>query len=131
MNRTFIVADCAEDDFGQWATDEAGEQGYIDDERSCFWTWDNNVPWQSSPFMGRQVKRRTGKGKGKGNGRFKRTGRAFFGDEQAQNPGWWSEEDFAWWSKGKKGKKGWSKGNGGLQKGGFSPSPTRQRRRQG
>ena len=33
MNRTFIVEDCAEDDFGQWATDEAtGEQGYIDDE---------------------------------------------------------------------------------------------------
>ena len=39
MNRTFIVEDFAEDDFGQWATDEVtGEQGYIDDERSCFWT---------------------------------------------------------------------------------------------
>ena len=42
MNRTFIVEDCAEDDF-EWATDEVtGEQGYIDDERSCFWTWDDN-----------------------------------------------------------------------------------------
>ena len=39
MNRTFIVEDHAEDDFGQRAKDEVtGEQGYIDDERSCFWT---------------------------------------------------------------------------------------------
>ena len=43
MNRTFIVEDCAEDDFGQWATDEVTcEQGYIDDERLCFWTWESN-----------------------------------------------------------------------------------------
>ena len=33
----------------------------------------------------------------------------------------WSEEDPAWWSKGKKGKKGLSKGNDGFQKGGFRP----------
>ena len=34
MNRTSIVEDYAEDEFGQWATDEVtGEQGYIDDER--------------------------------------------------------------------------------------------------
>ena len=40
-NRTFIVGDCVEDDFRQWATDEVtGEQGYIDDEQSCFCTWD-------------------------------------------------------------------------------------------
>ena len=95
-----------------------GEQGYIDDERSCLWTWDDNeYGWQSRPFNGRQVKRRKGKGKG----RSKRTGRAFFGDEQTHDPEWWSEEDFAWWSKGKKGKKGLSKGNDGLQKGGFRP----------
>ena len=32
-NRTFIVENCAEDEYGQWATDEAtGEQGHIDDE---------------------------------------------------------------------------------------------------
>ena len=123
MNRTFIVEDCAEDDFGQWATDEVtGEHGYIDDERSCFWTWDyNEYAWQSRPFKGRQVKQRRGKGKGKGKGRSKRTGRAFFGEEQAQDPEWWSEEGFAWWSKGKKGKKGLSKGNDGFQKGGFRP----------
>ena len=37
MIRTIIVEDCAEDDFGQRATDEVtGEQSYIDDERSCF-----------------------------------------------------------------------------------------------
>ena len=47
------------------------------------------------------MKRRKGKGKGKGKGRSKRTGRAFFGDEQAQDSEWWSEEDFAWWSKRK------------------------------
>ena len=32
MNRTFIVEDCAEDEFGHWATDEVtGEQGHIDE----------------------------------------------------------------------------------------------------
>ena len=122
MSRTFIVENYGEDDFGQWATDEVtGEQGYIDDERSCFWTWDDNeYAWQFRPFKGRQVKRRKGKGKGKGKGRSKKTGRAFIGEEQVQDPEWWSEEDFAW-SKGKKGKKGWSKCNDGFQKGGFRP----------
>ena len=79
-----------------------------------------SVPaWQSRPFKGRLVKRRKGKGKGKGRGRSKRTGRAFFGDEQAQDPEWWQEEDQVWWSKGKKGKKGLSKGNDGFHKSGF------------
>ena len=55
----------------------------------------------------------------KGNSGFKRTGRAFLGEEQAEDPQWWSQEDFAWWSKGKRGKKGFSKGNEGFQKGGF------------
>ena len=37
MNSTSIEEDCAEDEFGQWAKDEmTGEQGYVDDERSCF-----------------------------------------------------------------------------------------------
>ena len=82
------------------ATDEVtGEQGYIVDQRSCFLTWDDNEQaWQSSQFKSRQVKRRKGKGKGG----FKRTGKAFFGEEQAQDPEWWSEEDHVWWSKGKK-----------------------------
>ena len=47
-------------DLGQWAKDEVtGEQGYIDDDRSCFWTWDDTeCALQSKPFKGRQVKRR-------------------------------------------------------------------------
>ena len=41
--RTFIVENFAEVENGQWTTDGAtGEQGYIDDERSCFSTWDDN-----------------------------------------------------------------------------------------
>ena len=120
-NRTFIVEDRAEDDFGHWATDDVvGEQGYIDDESSCFWTWDDNeYAWQSRPFKGRQVKRTRGKGKGKG--RSNRTGRAFCGEEHGQDPELWSEEDFAWWSEGKKDKKGLTKGNDGFQKGEFRP----------
>ena len=61
----------------------------------------------------------------------RRTGRAFFGEEQAQDPEWWSEEDFSWWSKGKKGKKGFSEGNDGFQKGGFRTYQPGKRRRQG
>ena len=39
MNRTFIEETYAEDQCGHWAIDEVtGEQGYIDDEGSCFWT---------------------------------------------------------------------------------------------
>ena len=42
-NRTFIVEDFAEDEFGQWAMNEVpDEQGNIDDEGSCFWAWDDN-----------------------------------------------------------------------------------------
>ena len=33
----------------------------------------------------------------------------------------WSEEDLAWWTKGRNGKKGLSKGNDGFQKVGFRP----------
>ena len=42
----------------------------------------------------RQV-RREGKGKGKDKGGSKGTGRAFLGEEQAQEPELWSEEDCA------------------------------------
>ena len=70
------------------------------------------------PFKSRQV-RRKGKGKGKGKGEFKGTRRAFLGEEPAQDPEWWSEEDCAWWSKGKRGKKGFSKGNEGFWKSRF------------
>ena len=68
MNRTFIVEDYAEDEFGHWVKDEVtGEQGYIDDERTCFWTSDDTeCAGQSRPFKGRQVKRRNEKVKRKG-----------------------------------------------------------------
>ena len=36
-----------------------GEQGFVDDERSGFWTWDDTeCAWQSRPFKGRQVKKK-------------------------------------------------------------------------
>ena len=59
-NRTFIVEDYAENEF-----EVTGEQDFVDDERSCFWTWeDTECAWQSRPFKGRQVKRsRKGKRK--------------------------------------------------------------------
>ena len=66
FNRTFIMEECSEDDFGQWATDEITfEQSHVDDEKSCFWTWDaNECAWRSRPFKSRHLKRREGKGKG-------------------------------------------------------------------
>ena len=62
MTRTFTVEEYAKDDLGRWAKDEVtGELGNIDDERSCFWTWDDSeCAWQSRPFKARQVKRRKG-----------------------------------------------------------------------
>ena len=44
------MEDYAEEEFGQWAKDEVtGEQGYIDDERLCFWTWDDTVQTIQGP----------------------------------------------------------------------------------
>ena len=44
---------------------------FFDDERSCFWAWDDNEHgWQSSQFKSREAKRRKGKGKGKGRTTF-------------------------------------------------------------
>ena len=51
----------------------------------------------------------------------KRSRRAFLGEEQAQDSEMWSEEDVAWWTKGRKGKKGLSTGNDGFPKGGVRP----------
>ena len=93
------------------AIDEsAGEQGFFDDEKLCFRTWDDNeYVWQSRKFQDRQVKRRTGKRKAQGIGGFKRIGNVYLGEEQTQDNDWWSEEDSVWWSKRKKGRKGFSK----------------------
>ena len=68
-HRSFNVEDHAEDECGQWTKDEVtAERGYVvDNERSCFWTWDDTeCVWQSRPFKGRQIRRRKRKGKGKG-----------------------------------------------------------------
>ena len=67
LNRTLIVEDCSEDDFGQRATDEAtGEQGCVDDEISCFWTRDDNeYAWQSRPFEEPSVEKEKRKRPGK------------------------------------------------------------------
>ena len=66
-SRTFIVENYTEDECGLWAIDEAtGEQAFIDDKRSCFWTWDDNeYVWQSRKFQDRQDKRRKKGGKRK------------------------------------------------------------------
>ena len=120
MNRTFIVEDHAEDEFGQWAKDEVtGEQGYVDDERLCFWTWDDTeCAWQSRPFKGRQAKRRKRKGKRKR--RSKRTGRAFSGDEQARSR-MVVRRGLCLVVQRKERQEGLSKGNDGFHKGGFRP----------
>ena len=64
-NRTLIVENYAEDELGQWAIDEVtGEQGYIDDERSSFWTWDDNeYAWQSIPLKAGRWKQEKDKAK--------------------------------------------------------------------
>ena len=104
-SRTFIAENYLGDEYGLWAIDEStGEQGFFDDERSCFWKYDDNeYVWQSRKFQDRQVRRRKGKGKGKGKGGFKRIGNAYFGEEQTHDNDWWSEEESVGWSKGKKG----------------------------
>ena len=51
-----------------------------------------------SPDLLKVAKLKDGKVKGKGG--FKTTGTAHFGEEQTQDPEWWSEEDSVWWSKG-------------------------------
>ena len=60
-----------------------------------------------------QMKKKA-KEKVKGKGGFKTTGKAHFGEEQAQDPELWSEKDSAWWSKDKKGNKVSSKGKNNL-----------------
>ena len=102
-SRTFIAEAYQEDEYGQRAIDKStGEQGYVDDERSCFWKYDDNdYVWQSRPFERRQVKRRKGKGIGKGKspGRFKRIRNEYLDEEQKQDNDWRTEEDSVWWSK--------------------------------
>ena len=63
--RKFIVENVIEDEFGQWATDEeTGEQGYVDDEGSCFWTWNNKeCAWKSRLIQEPQIEEKRKKAK--------------------------------------------------------------------
>ena len=90
-----------------------GEQGFFDDERSCFFTWDDNEhAWH---FKIVTLKEEKAKEKAKVDwGRLKSIGNAYLGEEQTQDTEWWSEEDSVWWSKGKEGKKDSSKGKNNL-----------------
>ena len=75
----------------------------------CSEMGEQRVAWQSRPFWSRKLKKNN-----KGTG----TGRALLGEEQAQESELWSEEYCAWWSKGKRCKKGFSEGNESFRKGG-------------
>ena len=62
MNRTFVAEVYAEDDFGHWAMDEiTGEQGYVDDERSCFPTWDDNHSTVQEPSVKEEKRKKKGR----------------------------------------------------------------------
>ena len=121
-NKSGIAEDFIEDELGQWAADEVtGEQGYIDDEGSCFRTWDNDeYAWRSRSFRTRKLKK---KWRAERKGGDRGTRRTFLGEE-AQDPESLPEEDGVWWSKRKRGKKGFSKGNESFRKGGFRTSPS-------
>ena len=117
-SRIVIVEDYIEDEFGQWATAElTGEQGYVDDGGSCFWTWGQ----QRVCFVIQTIQEpkiwKKGQGKAKNKGGSTGNGKAFIGEEQAQESELWSEEDCAWCSDGKRGKKGFSKCNVSFRKG--------------
>ena len=102
--------------------------GYID-ERPCFSTWDDREYAWAVQAVERSPSEEKKKQKGKGKGGFKGTGRVFLGEEQAQDPEWWSQEDCARWSKRKRGEKGFSKRKNQLSENGF-PALTDQKRMQ-
>ena len=83
----------------------------------------NECAWKSRPVWSKKLKRK-GQGKRKGKGGSKGAGRGFIREEQAQASELWSGEDCAWWSKGKRGKKGSSKGNESFWTGGFRTDPS-------
>ena len=76
-------------------------------------------PDHSEPENWRKQVRGKGKGGSRGNGR------ALLGEE-AKDPELWPEEDSVWWSKGKRSKKGFSKGYESLSEGRISNKPIRK-----
>ena len=75
---------------------------------------------------GPENSRKKGKGKRKSKGESRGTGRAFLGEQREQKPELWSEKDSTCWFKRKRGKKGCSKGNESLRKGGLRTSPSQK-----
>ena len=86
---------------GQWAMNEDGEEGFLQESCDCFWTYDDSTnEWQSHAFAGRQTlehastegwqasnaffqrKARKGKGRGKGRGSGRSNGKQFFRGSQ-------------------------------------------------
>ena len=63
MNRSFIVEDYTEDEFGEWAKDEVtDERDYVDDERSCSWTRSSpTVQFNQGPSAEEKKRKRQGK----------------------------------------------------------------------
>ena len=58
------MEDGSEEECGQWATDEIiGEEGFVDDENLCIWTWnENRSTYKDRPCKSRQLKKRVEKG---------------------------------------------------------------------
>ena len=59
------MEDGSEEESGQWATDAIiGEEGFVDDESLCIWTWnENRSTWKYRPLKSRQLKKRIEKDK--------------------------------------------------------------------
>ena len=94
-------------------------EGYIVDERSCFWTWDDNeYAWQSRPLKGRLVKRINGKVKVNADPEGSAEHSLSENKHKVLNGG---QKRTLLGGPEEKNKKGWSKSNSGFQKGGFRP----------
>ena len=126
--RAFLVLDEGEleGNFGYWAEDEDGAEGFVDALEDVLWIWDDNdYAWFQRRFQGRRTRKgkgRKGKGKGrqgrrffrsrtKGKGKGKRKGKSHLaGDEsywtqdewqgnetENWNEGYWAYEDETAW----------------------------------
>ena len=118
-SRTFIVEDYPEDEYGQWATDEATvEQGWIDDERSCFWTW-TTTSMLGSPESFRIAKSKEEKAKEKVKVDPKELVRHTLVKNKPKTLNGGRKKIVLGGPGVKKSRKGSSKGNDGFQKSGF------------
>ena len=101
LYRTFIIEDGSEVESGNSATDAVtGEQGYVDDKHSCFWSQDDNKStWKSRPFKSRLLERRKEEGKENAEGKEKANSHKessvseFFSEEDRDNL--WKLSDYS------------------------------------